>query len=180
VTRLVAVAGCLAVVLGGCGGGGEKASTPTTTAAAEPGHADRALEAKLPKRLRGQELVPESFEGEVWVKTAESIGVPIDFRKMLARVGKKPSDMTMAWAKSDAIKVTVIRVTGVDGAALMAAQAKSLRADLHARKQRIAGKDVTTISSGGSGIYLYPSGDLLFTLPYPQANEVKPLVSQLP
>src|SRR5439155_12369394 len=127
--------------------------------------ADPELERRLPD-LVGTEIMRKlSMSGTQYFAKAGTAAN--DFRDVLATVGRKPEDFTIALAVSNNVKIGAFGVKGVDSGVLLAAYVQagidntpgSTVAD-----DSVAGKSVkkVTIPNQAESLYLYPSGDALF------------------
>lgn len=130
-------------------------------------HAAPDLEAVLPNDIAGTPVSKVSFSGET-LTTSGVLG------PALRALGKQPSDAAAALSGGDTGPVTItmaaIRVNGVSAAALLQALTVAGAAAPSAQSSigtlTLGGKQVTTVTNGGSSAtttYAYASGDILYT-----------------
>jgi hypothetical protein len=126
--------------------------------------------ALLPTKL-STEPVPlrkESIPGPVFVQARFQLASPVtvDFGRFLKLLGKRPSDLVVAWAISNYeghIKTFAFRVTGTRGPKLVEAYLKASTRKILVKHRTISGKRVTTVSVGlPIHGYLYAWHDVLF------------------
>lgn len=145
--------------------------SPTRAAAphAAPtnGHAAPDLEALLPGKIDGTALTKGSTTGAV---VFGSDAFSRHMARFLASVGKRPTDLRFANARSPSdtldLETGVFQVRGVGASALRRAIISSTRPDapgLTTSTATLSGKPVTMlVYPGGSILYLYNHGDLVF------------------
>jgi hypothetical protein len=168
-------------VLAACGGSGDEQGASDKQQARAGNHVDPALEKRLPRDLDGVMLQTESYSGPTWLKVADQIGAQVDFGRWLERLGKKPEDLTAAWAKSDYVKVLAFRVEGVDADELMRSFVAVAAEDRWtAAKRTVADKQFTSLERPGDVRYQYVSGDTMYGLIPADDDELEALAAQLP
>ncbi len=124
--------------------------------------------ALLPTKLGSESLRRESYTGPVFARAKFTLSTPVsvDVRRFLALLGKRPSELAVAWAISNYeghIKVFAFRVAGAGPRALVRAYLKAITVESVVGERRIAGKRVTTTSAGLPIYgYLYAKDDVLF------------------
>jgi hypothetical protein len=160
-------------VLAACGG--TKATTPTTTtppktttARAPVSHAAPGLEALLPGTIDGHRLAKGSVTGAVVLSGNNAFSHVL--KGILARAGKSPADLTFANAQDPTgtlrVEIGAFRVHGLGARALRDAIVRSTRPNapgLAVSRVAVGGRRVTkVVYPGGSTLYLYPDGDVVY------------------
>jgi hypothetical protein len=162
-------------VLGACGG--KSATTPTTTEAVSGrtttttppvSHAAPGLEALLPARVDGRRLQKGSAGGAVVLSGNNAFSHVL--KGILARAGKSPADLTFANAQDPTgalqVEVGAFRVRGLGAHTLRDAIVRSTRPNapgLAVSRVVVGGRRVTkVVYPGGSTLYLYPDGDVVY------------------
>lgn len=145
-------------------------SVPASAAAAA-GHADRKLEALLPRRLAGVGLTRASTTGAAIFAEFGSTAWAQQMTSYLASAGKRPADLHYAqvWDPSQALGLDagVFQAGGISAAALRQAIISASRPDspsLTVSNSSLAGKRVTVVvnASSGTDLYLYDYRDYVF------------------
>jgi hypothetical protein len=172
------------VLLSGCG---SRKSTSTATTAPRTvtgvSHIASDLEAMLPSKVDGKPLAKGSTTGAV-VFGGDAFSRSLS--RFLASAGKSPNDLRFANAQSQALGVEtgVFQAKGVRGTALARAivnASKPNAPELQASSSKLSGKAVIrVVYPGGSVLYLYPHGDLVFYIGSQDEKQAAAVISLLP
>ena len=182
--KRLALAVAVVVVAAGCGSSKHAATTtaaaPTSTGVS---HAAPDLEAMLPGSLDGKSLKKGSTTGAV-VFGGDAFSRLL--KTFLRSAGKSPSDLRFANAQSRALDLEagVFNVPGIAGTKLAQAIVDATKPNspgLAATPETVGGKAVTRmLYPGGSLLYLYPHGELVFYVGTQSARRAGEVLSQLP
>jgi hypothetical protein len=131
-------------------------------------HAAPALEALLPATIGGHRLQRGSADGAVVLSGSNAFSQVL--KGILARAGKSPAELTFANAQDPTgalqVEVGAFRVRGLDARALRDALVRSTRPNapgLAVSRAAVGGRRVTrVVYPGGSTLYLYPHGDVVY------------------
>jgi hypothetical protein len=140
------------------------------------------------------ELRREAFTGSVWVRAspeeAFSPEVSVDVSRLLERLHRRSSDLTVAWALAESgPKVVAYRVNGTTAEALLSAYVGAIREQLGGgpltvTRRLLWGKRMTVTSHGlpSSRGYLYANDDIVFTAwtDHISRRELAELIPRLP
>jgi hypothetical protein len=138
-----------------------------------PPSEDRELEARLPDSFNGVPLLKSSYRGDT-ILGDPRIPSNADLRGVVASLGRKPDDYTVALAVDPTLTlgatIGAIRLAGVDGNVFLSADVafnQRTTPGLLVAQAHLGGKDVTAMTDpatlGTEGpTYIYPSGDTLF------------------
>lgn len=175
---LIALAASLFVAA--CQGGTAATNTPTqaptaapTAAPSNPGssfalpsgfNADQDLEALLPDEIGGKKIQKLSMTGDTFMGSGESTE---ELEALLTQLGKQPSDLSVAFAGTEAAAIIAFRIKGVDANTFyngfLAAAAGEDVANIS--DITIAGKSAKKLVDAEQTVsYLYLTGDALFTI----------------
>ncbi len=150
----------------------QSGSSPTPVATEQS--ADPALEAMLPKSIRGTTIHYASVRGDEFI--SEDDAVILDF---LAVLGKSPTDLTSVQsldASALRLVITAIHVASAEPDALLAAYLQAARAQSEGRDQisvaTVAGREVTSVvdpqSDSTVPTYVYVKDDVIFIVRSPE------------
>lgn len=125
---------------------------------------DTDLEALLPDALAGQQLTKFSMTGELF------LGMPgggtEDIEGMLQEFGKDPSDLSVAFGGTDDLSIQAYKIDGVPAGQTYAAYLQLAQATGGgvASDASFGGKAVKKVVSADGTVYVYASGDVLFSI----------------
>lgn len=128
-----------------------------------PGDAD--LEALLPDELGGKSVTKLSLGGESFLGGSPGSGTD-DIAAMLEQFDKEPSDLSVAFGGTADISITAYKVNGVPATEAYAVYLQ-LAQDAGggvATDATLGGKAVKKVVSPDGTVYVYTSGDVLFSV----------------
>lgn len=125
-------------------------------------HGDQDLESLIPKTIGGEPLTVLSMTGDQFL--GEGTASP-ELAGALNALGKKSSDLSVAFAGSSKITVVAFRVKGVPADALFGAFKNAQTGEYTSESVSFGGKSVTKITpNDGSVAYIYVKDDAMFVV----------------
>jgi hypothetical protein len=186
ISRSLALAAGLAIVVAACGGnaatqgpgatGGaptqapvtiapatQPASTDSTPSFAVPSfHGDADLEKMIPSQIGGEAVSTQSMTGTQFMGTANE-----EFTAVLSTLGKQPSDLSVAFGFNMQVGIVAFQINGVAGSAILDAF-KSASADIGTLTDASYGgksvKKVTPTDTTEDSSYIYTTQDVVFVV----------------
>jgi hypothetical protein len=141
---------------------GESGAVPSLDIGSFLGHADPALEAKLPSTFNGVTLSKSSSKGT----GAATGGATNPFAGFLGAFGASTSTaFAFDTTGSSQVVFFAIQLTGTDAKTALGTILPAIQASQTGFKvstANIGGKDVTVMVGPSGATYLYPSGDVLY------------------
>lgn len=184
IARSLAILAGVVIVLAACGPAGPAATAPgsTTTAlptppafpdgpdglpsfALPPFTGNAALEALLPDELGGTTVAKLSMSGDDFVRGGGESAA--DFLAVLSQSGWSPAELSVAFASTSDVILAAYRVNDVDASLFFEAFRSTLEeaGPVSVTDVTFGGKPVKKfVPNDGDTIYLYPSGDVLFSI----------------
>lgn len=205
-TRSLFAAGLLGALLVACSSGPAATPSPTPTPTPEPTpkvtpsddsgavpsidlpNSDAELEALLPDEIGGLTLQKSSMKGDEFLAIGDDTG---EFADFLSRMNAQPDDVSIAFAfgpvAESSVGVSAFRVQGANRDELIDELRGLLEADGTAadlEPANVGGKDVLAgvggEGQGGTAVYLYGTGDIVFFISTTDEDSAAEVLSNLP
>jgi hypothetical protein len=141
---------------------------------------DKELEALLPATLCGKKVQKLSIGGDMFSNAADP-----EFKAVLQKLGKSPSDVSFAIAAPTAAgsdcTAGIFRIKGADGGALKEAfLAEAAKEGSKFEVKSIGGRDVYVDPTSDSIQYAYFKGDAVIFVGAPSESDAATIIAVLP
>ena len=123
--------------------------------------ADADLEALFPDSIGGQPLTVRSMSGTDFLSMGTASK---DVQTALQQLGKSPSDLSVGFGSTSAVTIFAFRIQGVPASQFLGKYLGSTAAGATVTDAFYGSKSVKKVVTGGQAVYIYLSGDILWTV----------------